>query len=69
MFELAKKTCGVGGPPTRSGVNSIAVPFWVELGCSTRNLGVDLLLSTFHDWVVFVSALGAACVAATCLYA
>ena len=22
MFELAKKACGVGGPPTRSGVNS-----------------------------------------------
>ena len=22
MFELAKKACGVGGPPTRSGVNN-----------------------------------------------
>ena len=22
MFELAKKACGVGGPPTRSGVNT-----------------------------------------------
>ena len=25
MFELAKKACGVGGPPTRSGVNKLTI--------------------------------------------
>ena len=44
MFELAKKACGVGGPPTRSGVNYVAT----QATFFCKNKQSNLTLPTPH---------------------